>query len=188
LTGQTHLLELNGVTAGYAHPVVGPVSFEVRAGDVLGLRGDNGIGKTTIIRLITGSARLFAGRLERAPGLTVVHHWQRPERPPELPVTGREVLALTGARMDLLPPRLAALCARCLDEMSGGEFQLLHAWACLMGPAQLVLLDEPTNNLDHESIELLLTGIRAIGPGRAVLIVSHEAPFLERACNRVVSL
>jgi ABC-2 type transport system ATP-binding protein len=188
LTSHPPLLALAGVTAGYTHPVVGPVSFDVRAGEVLGLQGDNGIGKTTLMKLITGSARLFTGELERAPGLTVVHHWQRPERPPELPVTGREVLRLTGARLDPLPPRLAALSSRCLDEMSGGEFQLLHAWACLAGPARLVLLDEPTNNLDQESIELLLTGIRAIGPGRAALIVSHEAPFLERACNRVVSL
>jgi ATPase subunit of ABC transporter with duplicated ATPase domains len=188
LTRTTHLLELMEVTAGYVRPVVGPVSFSVRAGEVLGLQGVNGIGKTTLMKLITGGARLFTGQLERAPGLTVVHHWQRPERPPELPVTGREVLRLTGASMDVLPPRVAALCSRCLDEMSGGEFQLLHAWACLAGPAQLVLLDEPTNNLDQESIELLLTGIQSMGPGRAALIVSHEAPFLERACSRVVSL
>jgi ATPase subunit of ABC transporter with duplicated ATPase domains len=46
--------------------------------------------------------------------------------------------------------------------MSGGEFQLLHAWACLMGPARLVLLDEPTNNLDQGAIELLLAELEQL--------------------------
>jgi ATPase subunit of ABC transporter with duplicated ATPase domains len=188
LTQNAPLLELINVRAGYAEPVVGPVSFELRAGEVLGLKGDNGIGKTTIIRLITGDARLYEGEFKRADGLTITHHWQRPERPPELPITGREMLRMTGAVRDRLPPRLDALCARCLDEMSGGEFQLLHAWACLTGPARLVLLDEPTNNLDHESIDLLLAEIQALAPERAVLMVSHESTFLERACERIVSL
>lgn len=188
MTQHAPLLELIDVTAGYAQPVVGPVSFEIRAGEVLGLKGDNGVGKTTILKLITGDARLYAGEFKRVDGLTITHHWQRPERPPELPITGMEVLRLTGAKADRLPPRLEALCARCLDEMSGGEFQLLHAWACLAGPAQLVLLDEPTNNLDHESIDLLLAEIKALASDRAVLIVSHEAAFLERACERIVPL
>ena len=182
------LLQLIDASAGYAAPVIGPVSFEVRAGEVLGLQGVNGTGKTTLIKLITGEARLFGGELRRAPGLTVTHHWQRPERPPELPLTGLEMLRMSDARTRDLPPRLQALGQRCLDEMSGGQFQLLHAWACLTGPAQLVLLDEPTNNLDHEGMELLLDEIGALAPDRAVMVVSHEAAFLERACHRIVPL
>lgn len=188
MNGPAPLLQLVEARAGYAAPVIGPVSFEVRPGEVLGLAGVNGTGKTTLIKLITGTARLFGGELRRAPGLTITHHWQRPERPPELPVTGLEMLRMTGARTGGLPPRLQALAKRCLDEMSGGEFQLLHAWACLTGPAQLVLLDEPTNNLDHEGMELLLDEIGRLAPERAVLVVSHEASFLERACDRIVPL
>jgi ATPase subunit of ABC transporter with duplicated ATPase domains len=188
LTQHAPLLELIDVRAGYAEPVVGPVSFAVGAGEVLGLKGDNGVGKTTIIKLITGDARLYGGELRRAEGLTITHHWQRPERPPELPITGSEMLRLTGAKIERLPPRLQALCSRCLDELSGGEFQLLHAWACLTGPARLVLLDEPTNNLDDESIDLLLAEIQGLPPERAVLMVSHESAFLERACQRIVPL
>ncbi len=182
------LLALSEVRAGYARPVVGPVSFEVRAGEVLGLAGVNGTGKTTVLKAITGEAQLFAGQIRRAPGLTVAHHRQRPERSPELPVTGAEVLRLAAARTDRLPPRLQALCGRCLDELSGGEFQLLQGWACLTGPARLVLLDEPTNNLDQAAIELLLEELKGLGPDRAVLIVSHEADFLAAAADRVVSI
>jgi zinc transport system ATP-binding protein len=163
------------------------VSFRIEPGEVLGLSGANGRGKTTLLRLITGTAVLHGGRLERAPGLTVAHHRQRPERPPELPITGREMLRTAGARSESLPPRVASLLGRCLEEMSGGEFQLLHAWACLTGPAQLVLLDEPTNNLDPDAIELLLAEIARLPPDRAVLMVSHDAAFLAAACHRIVS-
>jgi ABC-2 type transport system ATP-binding protein len=182
------LLRLEAVRAGYQRPVVGPVSFEVRPGEVLGLSGVNGVGKTTLLKALTGEAQLFEGRIERAPGLTVAHHRQRPERPPELPLTGAEVLRLAGARAQALPPRLRALCGRCLDELSGGEFQLLQAWACLTGPARLVLLDEPTNNLDQGAIELLLAELKELDRGRAVLIVSHEQDFLTAASDRMVSL
>lgn len=182
------LLRLREVQAGYDRPVVGPVSLELWPGEVVGLTGLNGVGKTTLLKLLTGEARLFAGELQRAAGLTVAHHRQQPERPPELPLTGREVLRLAGADTAAAPARLQALHRRCLEEMSGGEYQLLHAWACLMGPARLVLLDEPTNNLDQDAIELLLGELGALAPGRAVLMVSHEPEVLQAACSRVVSL
>jgi ATPase subunit of ABC transporter with duplicated ATPase domains len=182
------LLELVDVRAGYSQPVVGPVSFAISPGEVLGLQGANGIGKTTVIKAITGGARVFGGELRRATGLTITHHWQRPERPPELPLTGLEMMRITRATTASLPPRLRALSAQCLDEMSGGEFQLLHAWSCLTAPVRLVLLDEPTNNLDQDAIELLLAEIGKRPPDRAVLLVSHEADFLARACDRIVPL
>jgi ATPase subunit of ABC transporter with duplicated ATPase domains len=182
------LLELIDVRAGYAFPVVGPVSFAITPGEVLGLKGVNGAGKTTLLKLLTGEARLFGGSVKRAPELTVSHHRQRPERPPELPLTGLEVLRIASVATGGLPARLAGLGGRCLDEMSGGEFQLLHAWACLMGPARLVLLDEPTNNLDQAAIELLLGQFDTLSRDRAVLIVSHDTAFLEASCNRIVPI
>jgi ATPase subunit of ABC transporter with duplicated ATPase domains len=188
LNDNAPLLQLIDACAGYSKPVVGPISLEIRPGEILGLRGSNGVGKTTLLRLVTGGAQLFGGELRRAPGLTVAHHRQQPERPPELPLTGRELLALAGVVGGVLPERLGVLATRCLDEMSGGEFQLLHAWACLAGPARLVLLDEPTNNLDQDAIELLIAGLAGLQADRAVLIVSHEAAFLEATCHRTVPL
>lgn len=188
MTGATPLLELVDVRAGYAVPVVGPVSFAVAPGEVLGLKGVNGVGKTTLLKLLAGEARLFGGSIRRLPGLTVSHHRQRPERPPELPMTGLEVLRIAAVPTGNLPPRMAALVGRCLDEMSGGEFQLLQAWACLMGPARLVLLDEPTNNLDQEAIDLLLAQLETRPADRGVLVVSHDTTFLEASCDRIVPI
>ena len=188
MTDKAPLLTLIDVRAGYAQPVVGPVSFILSPGEVLGLKGVNGVGKTTLLKLVLGEARLFGGSLHRPPEVTVAHHRQRPERPPELPLTGEEVLRIASVGTTGLPARMAALCHRCLDEMSGGEFQLLHAWACLMGPARLVLLDEPTNNLDQEAIELLLNELETLAPERGVLMVSHDTAFLEATCHRIVPL
>ena len=188
MTETTPLLELCEVRAGYAQPVVGPVSLRLSPGEVLGLKGVNGVGKTTLLKLITGEARLFGGSVHRPGEVTVAHHRQRPEKPPELPLTGREVFRIASVSAERLPARVAELCRLCLDEMSGGQFQLLHAWACLMGPARLVLLDEPTNNLDQAAIDLLLAELETLAPDRGVLMVSHDPSFLEATCDRIVPL
>ncbi len=150
---------------------------------MLGLGGSNGAGKSTLLRALTGTARVFDGRIERRPHLSIVHHQQRPERPPELPLMGREVLSLLGAESD--PPALIRpLLDRPIARMSGGQYQFLQAFACLNSGADLVLLDEPTNNLDGDAIEVLGQLISALPSHRAVILVSHEQAFLEAHCHR----
>ncbi len=182
------LLELDGVCAGYSDAVVGPVSFSVAPGEVVGLSGPNGIGKSTLLGIVTGTARLFAGRVALADGVRVAHHRQRPERPPEIPLRGRELLAITEADPAGCPPLLKARLALPLDELSGGQYQLLLAFACLGGPADLVLLDEPSNNLDPESVGALVSLLKATPASRGVVVVSHEAGFLEACCTRLVEV
>lgn len=184
----TTLLELDGVRAGYGHAVVGPVSFAVRAGEVVGLSGANGTGKSTILGAVTGKARVFAGRVALAGGVRVAHHQQRPERPSEIPLRGRELLAITAADPSGCPPLLRERLALPLDELSGGQYQLLLAFACLGSPADLVLLDEPSNNLDPESVGALTALLQATPATRGVVVVSHEAAFLEACCTRVVDV
>ena len=65
-----------------------------------------------------------------------------------LPLSGRELLALTGANAQGLPVWLAERIDLRLDRLSGGQRHYLALWAILHAPADLVLLDEPTNNLD----------------------------------------
>ncbi len=179
------------LVVGYTGPVVGPVSFSLYAGEVLGLGGANGAGKSTLLRALTGTAHIFSGRIERRDELRVVHHRQRPERPPELPLLGREMLALLDAESDpsaLGNEAIEKLIAPLLDQpvgrMSGGQYQLLQAWACLNSNAHVVLLDEPTNNLDGQAIDALGTVLRQMGLERSAILVSHEQAFLEANCDR----
>jgi ATPase subunit of ABC transporter with duplicated ATPase domains len=155
---------------------------------VLGIGGPNGAGKSTLLRAITGAARVFDGRIERSQGLSVTHHWQRPEQPPELPLLGREFLHLMGADTGRLPALVRKLLDLPLNSMSGGQYQLLQAWACLGGDSELVLLDEPTNNLDGDAILALSELLRRTRAPRAVLLVSHEIPFLNEHCQRMVEV
>jgi ATPase subunit of ABC transporter with duplicated ATPase domains len=182
------LLRVTDLVAGYARPVVGPLSFGVGRGEVLGLWGPNGSGKSTLLNAIADGARIFSGRVERAAGLTLAYQEQRSVRLPTMPLTGNDLLRVAGAAGLAPPGSIQALLGRRIDALSGGQYQLLCVWAALAGEAGLVLLDEPTNNLDPEH-EALLVEILADQRGRrAVLLVSHEPGFLEAACSRVLEI
>jgi ATPase subunit of ABC transporter with duplicated ATPase domains len=183
------LIRLVKVVAGYHQPIVGPVSFEVHNGEVVGLRGANGSGKTTLLAAITGESRVFSGSIERRPGLSVAHQHQRFHRLPEMPFLGREFLQLMGAStFKQAPPVIASAVSQRLDRLSGGQLQFLQVWSCLGSPAELVLLDEPTNNLDPETAILLREELSRTAPPRGVIVVSHEDDFLQAVCHRTVCL
>ncbi|MFN3594600.1 MAG: ATP-binding cassette domain-containing protein [Thiobacillaceae bacterium] len=181
----TPWLRLVAVEAGYGRPVVGPVSLELGPGEVLGLAGPNGVGKSTLIAAILGEARVYAGRIERPPGHRLAHLPQRPIRLRELPLTGREWLSTLGVAADGLPAHVGRFIDRRLDRLSGGEHQLLTLWGVLSGAGELVLLDEPTNNLDPQHVGLAAEAIAARRATRATLVVSHDRAFLERVCTRI---
>jgi zinc transport system ATP-binding protein len=184
------LLRTDQLVAGYQRPVVGPVSLEVRRGEVVGLWGANGSGKSTLLNALTGAARIWSGCLQRAPGLRVAYQEQQPVRLPVMPLSGRDLLrvATVAAAVSAPPPALAGLLGRRLDRLSGGQYQVLAVWAALAGGADLVLLDEPTNSLDPDAEQLLVELLCDPPQSVGVLLVSHEQRFLEAACSRVVDL
>ncbi len=183
------MLEFKQVVAGYTHPVIGPVSFRIEAGEVVGLSGRNGIGKSTLFRVLSGEAQLFGGGIHRQPGLRLAHHRQEPVRPEENPLTGSDLLAVNRAPAPPREHRLAPLLGWRIDQLSGGQLQLLELWCVLNGPAELILLDEPTHHLDHDAHEQLAEMLKEAGISqRAVLIISHEPEFCSRVCSRQIDL
>jgi len=182
------LLTLDHLVAGYAHPLTAPCSFSLQRGEVVGLHGANGVGKSTLLHALTGAARIHAGRLMRAPNLRLRHLPQRPARPAEAPLSGCDLLRCMAAESVQPPPRLAAKLHMRIDRLSGGEYQLLCLWACLGGDADLVLLDEPTNNLDREHIELAAEEVAAERDRRATVVVSHDVDFLQQVCTRIIPM
>jgi ATPase subunit of ABC transporter with duplicated ATPase domains len=181
-------ITFDALEAGYERPVVGPVSFAVDAGEVVALWGDNGSGKTTLLNTAAGAVRIFGGRLVKRPGLRVSHQQQQALPIAGIPLSGRELFALTGATPDHLPAPLVPLLDRRLSELSGGQLQLLQVFACLRAPADLVLLDEPTNNVDPGSVTLLVDALRNARGGRAVLFVSHDRRFVDAVADRVIEV
>jgi zinc transport system ATP-binding protein len=75
-----------------------------------------------------------------------------------------------------------------LDRLSGGQLQFMQVWACLKAPVDVVLLDEPTNNVDPEGVEHLQIQIGAMKSTHAILVVSHDRAFLDSISTRTIDL
>jgi ATPase subunit of ABC transporter with duplicated ATPase domains len=183
------LLRARALVAGWERPATAPLDFTLESGQILGLTGANGVGKTTILSALAGRSRVFAGTLELRPGLRLTLQTQ--DVPPlgGIPLCGRELLALTGAGEAGLPPWLAGRLEQRLDRLSGGQRHYLALWAVLLAPADLVLLDEPTNNLDAAGVDHLASVLRRLaGSGTGIVLVSHDHEFVERACDQVITL
>ncbi len=184
----TPLLSYRNVVAGYAQPVVGPVSFDLHEGEVVALVGPNGCGKSTLIGALTGASRLISGEVVRGEGLSIAYQRQRPVRDTDVPLRGDELLRLTRAGDSEPPESLRPLLPLRVDRLSGGQFQLLNVWACLGGEAQLVVLDEPTNNMDPTAVRALTDLLQASRRDRAILVVTHDARFLTGVSARILEV
>jgi ATPase subunit of ABC transporter with duplicated ATPase domains len=106
-----------------------------------------------------------------------------------MPVTGSEYLVLTSAHRQPTPAALVPLLPVRLDRLSGGQFQLLHVWACLGSAADLILLDEPTNNMDEEAISALKNLLlKSRDRGVGIVVVSHVRDLIDAVSTRIVSI
>lgn len=175
--------------AGWEKPACGPVDLHLAVGEVVGLTGPNGVGKSTLLAAIAGRARIFSGRIERRPEVRLALQTQATPPVDGLPLSGRELLGLTGADAAGLPGWLEKCLDVRVDCLSGGQRHFLALWAVLAAPADLVLLDEPTNNLDAAGCEYLASCLRhRAASGAGLLVVSHDAAFIEAACDRCIAL
>ncbi|PKO82876.1 MAG: ABC transporter [Betaproteobacteria bacterium HGW-Betaproteobacteria-11] len=192
MSGDLSLLAVDRLCAGWSRsggPVVGPVSFAVQGGEILGLAGPNGAGKSTLLAAISGAAQVFSGGVTLAPGARLALQMQQTPELSGIPLSGSELLRLTGAPATGLPPYLQRRLFERLDRLSGGQRQCLHLWACLDAPGEVVLLDEPTNNLDPAGVEFLATALRQrAAQGAAIVLVSHDGEFLAAVCHRIERL
>lgn len=183
------LLSARALVAGWKEPVTAPVDLAVGPGEIVGLAGPNGVGKSTLLAALSGSGRIFAGSLETMPGLRMALQTQAMPPVEGVPLSGAELLALTGASAVGLPPWLADRLHIRVDRLSGGQRQYLALWAILQAPAELLLLDEPTNNLDVAGTAHLAVALRErAAAGVGILLVSHDADFADAVCQRIVHL
>jgi ATPase subunit of ABC transporter with duplicated ATPase domains len=182
------LLVLDRLVAGYDRPVVGPISFDIAPGEIVALCGPNGAGKTTLLNVVGGGARVFGGALQKPATVRVAHQHQSALPLQDVPLCGRELLALTHADAEALPDVMKPLLRRRLSDLSGGQLQFLQVWACLTAPVDLVLLDEPTNNVDQSGIGRMEEAIRRVRRDLAVLLVSHDRRFIEALDARIVEV
>ncbi|ACO77632.1 ABC transporter, ATP binding component [Azotobacter vinelandii CA] len=177
---------------GFAHPGGAPLirdfSLVLQRGDRIGLLGANGSGKTTLLKLLLGELAPTSGTIEIGTKLEAAYFDQlRHQLEPEKTVIdnlaeGREFITINGQNRHVLSylgdflfsPQRARTPVKAL---SGGERARLLLAKLFSKPANLLVLDEPTNDLDVETLELLEEVLLDF-PG-TVLMVSHDRAFLD---------
>ncbi len=177
-------------------PIVSDLSLRIARGDRLGIIGPNGAGKTTLLAMLTGALAPDSGTVKLGTNLEMVTLDQRRE---QLKPDWTLADALTGGRGDqvivngsarhvigymkdfLFAPEQARTP---LSVLSGGERGRLMLARALARPSNLLVLDEPTNDLDLETLDLLQELLADYGG--TVLLVSHDRDFLDRVATGVI--
>jgi ATP-binding cassette subfamily F protein uup len=169
-------------------PLVRDFSIRVMRGDRIGLVGPNGAGKTTLLKLLLGELAPTSGRVRLGTKLEIAYFDQLRGRL-ELEKTvidnvagGREHFEIAGQRRHVIGYLQDFLFAperarQPVSALSGGERNRLLLARLFAQPANLLVLDEPTNDLDVETLELLEE--RLVDFGGTLLVVSHDRAFLD---------
>jgi len=192
------VFEARGARLSYGGPdIVRGFSTRVMRGDRVGVIGPNGAGKTTVLRLLLGELEPTEGDVRRGANVQVAYYdQQREQLDPERTVfdtigDGNDTVTVNGLprhvngylRDFLFPPERARSPVKAL---SGGERNRLLLARLLTRPANVLVLDEPTNDLDLETLELLEAQL-VDWPG-TLLVVSHDRVFLDNVVTSTMAL
>ncbi len=190
------VVELIGVTKAWGdRVVVRDFSTIVQRGDRVGLVGPNGAGKTTLLRLMLGEIAPDAGMVRVGTNLQVAYFDQLRAQLDDsatlvetispgsewIEIGGRRTHAMSYLERFLFAPERARSP---VGSLSGGERNRLLLARLFARPANLLVLDEPTNDLDIETLELL-EELLAEYPG-TVLVVSHDRTFLDNVVTQTI--
>jgi sulfate-transporting ATPase len=172
------------------------VNFSLPPGGIVGVIGPNGAGKTTMFRLITGAEKADGGTLKVGETVKIAHVDQSRDSLPDAETIwqaisgGEEIMRLANREVNS-----RAYCAQFgftgadqskkVGVLSGGERNRVHLARLLKSGANLILLDEPTNDLDVNSIRALEEGLENFA-GCAV-VVSHDRWFLDRVATHILA-
>jgi ATP-binding cassette subfamily F protein uup len=176
-------------------PIVSGFSTEIMRGDKIGIIGPNGAGKTTLLRLLLGQLAPQSGRVRLGTNLSIAYFDQlRQQLDEEATVqdnlgAGGETISIGGSSRHVLgylqdflfTPERARTSVRFL---SGGERNRLLLARLFSQPANVIVLDEPTNDLDTETLELLEE--RLVEFAGTLLLVSHDRAFLNNVVTSTI--
>ncbi|WP_416968319.1 ATP-binding cassette domain-containing protein [Streptomyces sp. 4F14] len=198
-------------------PAVGPVTLTLNRGEVVALVGENGAGKSTLIRMLTGLTVPTGGRvLWDDTDLAVTDAesvWRHvglvPQKNGHWPLAARENITLGQPRehdddriwdaarrvgmdeaLTALPDRLDTLLARSVwggHELSGGQWQRVACARALYREPAVLVLDEPTSEMDARGEHIVFRELRAMSPDRVTVVVTHRLDNV-RMADRVIVL
>ena len=176
-------------------PVVDDLTTTIYRGDKVGIMGPNGCGKTTLLNLLLGNREPQKGTVKHGISLEISHFDQHREELDEARTVaenvdnGGEFLVVDGKRKHVLSYLQDFLFSPArakepVGSLSGGERNRLLLARLFTRPANVLVLDEPTNDLDTETLELLEA--RLLEFQGTVLVVSHDRRFLDNLCSNTL--
>ncbi|MBT9517370.1 MAG: ATP-binding cassette domain-containing protein [Methyloversatilis discipulorum] len=189
--------ELEGVSKRYGdRPIVRDFSTRIVRGDKVGLIGPNGAGKTTLLKLILGQLEADEGRVRTGSRIQVAYFDQfrtqldESATLAEVISPGSDFVEIGGKRTHvigylgdfLFPPQRARAK---VESLSGGERNRLLLARLFARPANVLVLDEPTNDLDMETLDLLEQLLQDYDG--TVLLVSHDRAFLDAVVTQTIA-
>ncbi len=192
------VIEAEAITKRYEErQIVAPFSIRVHRGDCIGLVGPNGAGKTTLLKMLTGQLEPDSGTIKLGTNLEIatldqkredlnledtLSHYLTDGRGENLLVNG-EQRHVAGYMKDFLfqPEQMRTP----IRNLSGGERARLILARIMARPSNLLILDEPTNDLDIETLDLLQEIVS--GFSGTVILVSHDRDFLDRTVTSTIA-
>jgi branched-chain amino acid transport system ATP-binding protein len=205
------LLHVDELEAGYARiRILNNICFNVEDGEFLGILGHNGMGKSTLLKAISGSIKPMSGSIKfegrEIAGLPA--HLRARAGIGYVP-QGRQIFANLSVRENLMMaalgsgrppelvdrvlgqfPRLQPIADRAGAVLSGGEQQILAIARCLCGEPRLLLLDEPTEGIQPSIRDEIVDTLRSVREkcGLTVLLVEQNVEFMRSLVDRVLTM
>ena len=194
---RNQVLEFKDVSKGYGDRLlIDNLSFSVPPGAIVGIIGPNGAGKSTLFRMITGSEQPDSGSIDIGPTVQMAYvdqsreHLSGEKTVFEELSEGRDIIQIGKFEM---PSRAyigrfnfkGADQQKIVGNLSGGERGRLHLAKTLMTGGNLLLLDEPSNDLDVETLRALEDALLEFAG--CAMIISHDRWFLDRICTHILA-
>lgn len=191
------VIEFNNVTKGFGDRLlIDNLSFTVPPGAIVGIIGPNGAGKSTLFRMITGTEQPDSGTVDIGPTVKMAYVDQSREDLSDTKTVfdelseGRDIIQIGKFEM----PSRAYIGRfnfkggdqqKIVGKLSGGERGRLHLAKTLMTGGNLLLLDEPSNDLDVETLRALEDALLEFAG--CAMIISHDRWFLDRICTHILA-
>ena len=191
------VIEANKLKKGFGDRLLfDNLNFKLPAGGIVGVIGPNGAGKTTLFRIITGQEKPDSGEVRLGPSVQLAYVDQSRQSLNDANTVWQEISGgLDMIRVGNYETSSRGYVGRfnfrgtqqqqLIGELSGGERNRVHLAKVLKSGGNLVLLDEPTNDLDVETLRALEEGLLSF-PGCAV-VISHDRWFLDRIATHILA-
>lgn len=200
--------ELVKTYPGQSQPVNDRITLEIEQGEIFGILGDNGAGKSTLVKQMvnllpssSGSIRFWGKEVRTIPEIVQVNVGYMPQESGAVnSLTVAEALYFTAhlrgmSRKEAQQERnrllhqwqMEAWCDRVSSQLSGGQRRLLRLAIAMAGSPPVLILDEPTNDLDPQRRRLVWDNLRQLNGerGTTIILVTHDAIEAEKAIQRV---